>query len=101
MRTLTLLAMLLFSAYVSASALQLGDAGRGKTLHDQKCIACHNGQFNGDGNRMYTRPDHKVKTIEGLLKRVEFCNQQLGAGLNENQINDIVKYLNDGFYKFE
>ncbi len=28
------------------------------------------------------------------------CNQQLNTNLSREQLNDVVKYLNDVFYKF-
>ncbi len=82
-------------------ALMLGDAERGKTLHDANCIQCHAAKFGGDGSAIYTRADHRIKTVEGLLGQVNFCNNQIGAGFDDDQINDIVKYLNDTYYKFE
>ena len=50
---------------------------------------------------MYLREGRMVKSIEGLLARVEFCNKQTRAGLTEDEINDVVRYLNESFYQFE
>lgn len=85
----------------SVQALMLGDAEKGRAAHDAKCLACHTAQFGGDGSALYLRKDRRVQSVEGLIRRVEICNQQTGAGLDEDQLNDIVKYLNDSFYSFE
>jgi len=79
----------------------LGDAKAGEQLVKQHCIACHAAQFGGDGSKIYTREDHKIKTSEGLLAQVERCNHNVGTHFNPDQINDIVKYLNDTYYKFK
>ncbi len=89
-------AMLLLLAWLPATApaaLLPGDAGRGQVLHDRQCTACHD-------SRVYTRTNRTVKSVEGLIGRVRMCNQQLGNKLDRGQANDIVKYLNEAFYKF-
>jgi len=75
------------------AALLPGDAARGKQLHAARCTACHD-------SRVYTRPDRKVKSVEGLMGQVQMCNQQLGTRLEREQLNDLVKYLNDAYYRF-
>lgn len=95
------LTLLTISIPLPAPALLLGDAGNGARLHAVKCVACHNAQFAGKGEQMYLREGRMVKSIEGLLARVEFCNKQTRAGLTEDEINDVVRYLNESFYQFE
>lgn len=34
------------------------------------------------------------------MGRVKLCNQQLGTKLQRDQLNDLVKYLDEAFYKF-
>ena len=75
------------------AALLPGDAAHGKQLHDSRCLGCHD-------SRVYTRPDRKLKTVEGLMGQVRMCNQQLNTNLSREQLNDIVKYLDNAFYKF-
>jgi mono/diheme cytochrome c family protein len=99
-----LLTLALLSACAStaqASALLEGDAAKGRALHDKLCVSCHASQFGGDGSKMYTRPNHKVHSIEGLMGQVQGCNANLGTNLTASQIDDIVKYLNEQYYKFE
>lgn len=77
-----------------AAPLTLGDAAKGKALHAKGCGDCH-------GTEVYTRPDRRIKTAEGLLKQVELCNSNLEKNYSDDQLNDVVKYLNDSFYKFK
>ncbi len=81
------------AAGATQGALLPGDAARGKQLHESRCTACHD-------NRVYTRSDRKVKTVEGLMGQVQMCNKQLGTQLERGQLNDLVKYLNDAYYRF-
>ena len=84
----------------AAEALLAGDAAKGKTAHDAKCTACHVESFGGDGSKIYTRKDRKVKSIEGLMGRVKGCNQQVGANFSKEDVDNVVSYLNQTFYKF-
>lgn len=94
MRRIILFCLVLLAPTGTAMAALLpGDGANGKQLHNGRCLGCHD-------NRVYTRPDRKVKTVEGLMGQVRMCNQQLNANLSREQLNDVVKYLNDTFYKF-
>ena len=94
----TLLAFLLST---TAHAFLLGDPSNGKLIHQDKCAACHTEKFGGDGSEIYIRDIRRVKTVEGLMAQVEFCDRQIKSGLNDDQINDLVIYLNESYYKFE
>lgn len=94
MRPRALLFLLLTVAPTTAPAVLLpGDVANGQRLHDRQCVACHD-------TRAYTRAERRVKGVEGLMGRVRMCNQQLNANLSRDQLNDIVRYLNETFYKF-
>jgi mono/diheme cytochrome c family protein len=82
----------LASATVQAAMLP-GDAAKGKALHDQQCVACHT-------SSVYTRANRNVKTVEGLIGQVNMCKGQLSLKLSRDQVNDLVKYLDETFYKF-
>ena len=75
------------------AALLPGDAANGKQLHNGRCLGCHD-------SRVYTRPGRKLKTVEGLMGQVRMCNQQLNTNLSREQLNDVIKYLDNAFYKF-
>jgi cytochrome c2 len=91
---------LLLPSLAFAQAMLLGDAKHGQKLHEAKCVACHVQQYGGDGSGMYKRADRKVRSIEGLMARVAGCNRQVNAGFSTDDINDVVLYLNQTYYRF-
>lgn len=84
-----------------AASLLPGEADNGKKLHNStSCISCHTQMTNGKPDQLYTRSDRKITEIGGLMKQVSTCNKFQKVGLDENGVNDVVKYLNESFYKF-
>ncbi|MCX7897573.1 MAG: cytochrome c [Rhodocyclaceae bacterium] len=77
------------------------DAANGKTLHDQHCLGCHIQQFGGDGSRVYTRENRRIKDYRALLQRVAACNAQTGAKWFSEEEADVAAYLNQRFYRFK
>ncbi len=99
----TLAAILIFATAplaAHASSILLGNAKHGKKLYEAQCAACHASQFGGDGSMIFTRKSRRVHTIEGLIGQVGRCNQQLNKQLSSSDQHDIVKYLNETYYKF-
>ena len=95
---LIVIGMALVFSQVSYAA---GDAKRGKALHDENCISCHANALGGDGTAIYTRPDRKIESFEGLQKQVMRCKTALGVDWPQEDISDVVAYLNESFYKFK
>ncbi|MBF0177639.1 MAG: cytochrome c [Magnetococcales bacterium] len=98
-------ASLLASTVVISLAVLPGSAGaanmeRGRVLHDKSCNECHAAKFGGDPNRMYTRPDHKKKNKKELAAMVTFCSQSVGTSWFDDEVADVVEYLDKTFYKF-
>ena len=77
-----------------------GDPKAGKTIVQRDCVSCHAAKFADDPGRMYTRPDHRVKTPQKLLAQVQACNTNLGKGYFPEEEEHIAAYLNLEFYKF-
>lgn len=94
--------MLLLSQRVFALAILLGDAENGGKVLDEKCTTCHVNMFGGDGSAIYTRADHTVLTIEGLMQRVEVCNTNTQNGdLSADVLDDITAHLNETYYQYD
>lgn len=93
-RILLTLVLAFFAQNLLADSMLLGDARKGEAIHNAHCVACHT-------PTIYTRPNRTVKSIGGLVGRVNGCSANLGLNLSNDQINDIVKYLNDNYYKFQ
>lgn len=76
------------------SAPGLGaDADAGKALHDAHCTACH-------GSEVYTRANRKVTSRDGLLAQVGRCDAAVGTKWFQDDIEDVVEYLNGAYYHF-
>ncbi len=67
---------------------------------DRDCVACHAQKFAGDPDRMYSRPDRRIKTPAQLLSQVQACNANLAKGYFPEEEEHIAAYLNLQFYKF-
>jgi len=81
-------------SFAAPAALLPGNAANGKKLHNQQCTACHD-------TAVYTRATHRVRSVESLIGQVNGCVGQLGLKLSRDQVNDLVKYLDESFYNFE
>jgi len=79
---------------LAAHAAVPGNEAEGKRLHDGSCTGCHD-------TGVYTRTEHKVKSLAGLKRQVENCTHMAQQEFSSAEKQDIVKYLNDQFYKFE
>lgn len=93
-KTTLLLISLTLGAASAQAALLPGDAAQGKALHDKQCVACHD-------TNVYTRANRRVKSPEALIGQVNGCVHQLDLKLDRGQINDVVKHLDESFYKFK
>jgi len=91
--TLLLISLTLSTGSVQAALLP-GDAAQGKAVHDKQCVACHD-------TSVYTRANRRVKSPEALIGQVNNCVRQTGAKLDRDQVNGLVKYLDESFYKFK
>mgnify|MGYP001814465967 FL=1 len=86
--------LILIGIMVVTSPAVVADAARGKTLHDEQCMKCH-------GTEVYTRSDRFIENREALAKQVQRCQLSAGAQWFDEDVNDVVEYLNTTFYKFE
>lgn len=93
MKVILIAPVMLFLA-VSAHAAVPGDGAEGKHLHDGNCTGCHD-------TSVYTRQDHKVRSLDGLKQQVENCTHMAQKEFSPAERQDIVKYLNDRFYRFQ
>jgi len=89
-----------FAAILSQTSLA-ADPAHGKDLHDANCISCHASLMGGDPNVIYTRADRRVNTIDGLHNQVTRCKTPANVAWEEDQIQDVVEYLNTNFYKIK
>jgi cytochrome c551/c552 len=99
------LTALFFGALLASSAhaapFAKGDPTKGKALHDKACISCHASMVGGDGSKIYTRADRKVKNAQQLAARIAACNANTGAGWFPEDEAHVGAYLNQQYYKFK
>lgn len=100
-RTLTLMLALMLAPAVQAAPFDQGNAEAGKTLHSRYCTSCHMSQFSGDGSRIYTRPDRRIRSAPSLAQQITTCNANLGNKLFPEDEADLGAYLNKTWYKFK
>lgn len=94
---------LLFGSIAGAHAepFASGDPAIGKQMVEKNCIACHAARFGGDGSKIYTREDRRVKSAKGLVAQIRTCNTNLGLNWFEDEELHVARYLNDTYYKFD
>jgi len=93
MKIPALIFLFTFPFYASAQSILFGDYEKGSKLYKNSCTTCHD-------SSVYTRKDRKINTINGLEKQVERCSNSLRTSYTDDQNGDIVKFLNDDYYKF-
>jgi mono/diheme cytochrome c family protein len=86
--------VVLFAVTMMVSMGACADVQRGKQLHDEQCIKCHD-------DSVYTRKEHFVTSKKALVTQVNRCAMNAGAQWSEEDIADVVDYLNTSYYKFE
>jgi mono/diheme cytochrome c family protein len=97
----TLVAALSLPLTANATAMLAGDADKGRQTHDQLCLACHKSMTGGQPDMLYTRADRRVSSLDALIAQVGRCNKFQNLGLDDDSMDDIVKYLNETFYRFD
>lgn len=86
-----MLSLLLASTAYAAPA---ADPVNGKRLFEaSKCMACHTAAS-------FTSPTRKVKDLAELESQVRRCDANLSTNWFDDQVLDVVAYLNQAYYKF-
>ena len=83
-------AILFLSLGTSARA---ADIENGDDLHFESCTGCHD-------SAVYTRENRNVKYLAHLGKQVRFCQNAVGATWFDDEVDDVIEYLNRTFYHF-
>ena len=100
MRTLKSLGSLLVSALLVTNASFAADIQAGRHLHEKNCTACHASLMKGKPTLVYTRPNRRVKSYDGLLAQVRRCVATLGSEWPQRDIENLAAFLNTTYYKF-
>lgn len=69
------------------------DIENGDDLHFESCTGCHD-------ESVYTRADRKVGNLAQLGRQVRFCKDTIGVTWFDDEVEDVIAYLNARYYKF-
>ena len=75
------------------SPLQAADIDNGDDLHFANCTGCHD-------ESVYTRDNRRVSSLPRLGTQVRFCKDSLGLTWFDDEVEDVIGYLNKTYYHF-
>ena len=78
-----------------------GDPKQGKPLAEKSCVACHVKMYGGDGSKIYTREERKIKSLDALRQRVAVCNANTNSGWFPEEEEHVAAWLNQQYYKLK
>jgi len=85
--------VIILGSLLTGYSAYAGAPGNGEQLHASKCQGCHD-------NSVYTRANRFIKNRDALHDQVNRCHKQVRADWTAQQINDVVNYLDNQYYKF-
>ncbi|MFV1983146.1 MAG: cytochrome c [Thiohalomonadales bacterium] len=89
------------SLMITLNQAQAVDLKNGKIKHDENCTSCHIAKYGKDGSDIYTRKDRFVKNYSMLVQRVKACDINTNAGFHDDEVKNVIEYLNSSYYKFK
>ncbi|MGV6827172.1 MAG: cytochrome c [bacterium] len=87
------LSLIVLSFSLTITSVALAEDFEPKSFLQAKCSGCHD-------SSVYTRKNRRVQSMEQLEAQVRRCDANLGVKLFDDDVNVLVQYLNDQFYKF-
>lgn len=80
---------------VTTNAFAAGNSSTGEKLYkNSQCMRCHS-------SNIFKAKTRKVKSLKKLESMVRLCDSKLSTNWFEDDIQDVVAYLNENFYKFK
>jgi cytochrome c553 len=95
MKTLIAFLCILSATIAHASPFPGGQATEGeKIFKHYQCNRCHADMMGGEGNEIFTRPNHKVKNASDLIRQIKACSGNVAANLSAREEQHLAAYLN-------
>lgn len=69
------------------------DSARGRLVYETRCVACHD-------RSVHARATRTASSCEQVRAQVVRWAQQSGGGWSEEEIDDVVLWLNERYYRF-
>ena len=94
---MTLISLMAGSLLLTSVAIaeEAPNAANGQKLfNESRCLECHSVD-------LFTSINRKVNNLAGLENVVRRCDANLSTNWFDDQILDVVAYLNKAYYKFE
>ena len=92
MKDILFVSLMLLMPPAHAASLA-GDSANGKLLYDANCMRCHD-------TSVLTRKDRVVQSLDALKEQLSSCSHMANKEFSESETQDLLKYLNDQFYRF-
>jgi hypothetical protein len=86
------LSLIIMALLLSATA-QAADIENGDDLHFENCTGCHD-------SSVYTRDNRNVRDLAQLGKQVRFCRDAIGVAWFDDEVDDVIEYLNTTYYHY-
>jgi hypothetical protein len=83
----------LFAAFFYAAGSPAADLDNGDDLHFEHCTGCHD-------STAYTREERKATSLARLGTQVRFCKDNLGLAWFDDEVDDVIGYLNATYYHY-
>lgn len=83
--------IMLIAGFSNSSSI--ADEFNGEILHSESCTGCHD-------SGVYTRENRRVQDLAGLGTQVRFCKDNLGVAWFDDEVGDVIGYLNKNYYHF-
>ena len=80
-------------AVMAFTPVQAQNFGRGQELYEDQCAACH--------EDLMHEKNRKLKSLAELRQRVQAWATHTGNPWTQEEIEDVLYYLNKSFYQFE
>lgn len=87
-KLIAILVLLNLALPVAAADIENGD-----DLHFENCTGCHD-------ETVYTRANRTVQSMQRLGLQVRFCKDTLELGWFDEDVDDVVEFLNRNYYHF-
>ena len=78
---------------LAQSVFDVVDLDRGKALHDNHCVLCHE-------SAIYQRPNRVARDYDALRGQVERWQDNTGLRWTTTEINNVTGYLTLIYYKY-
>ena len=69
------------------------DIENGEFIHNENCLSCHQPS-------LYVSDESSISSLKSLKSRVQYCEISNDLTWFEEEVDDVVEYLNVNFYRF-